>query len=55
MKVEHEDLDQRVAKIETTLHQLANIVLVTARQDERLKAIERRVERLEGPSPGRNQ
>jgi len=47
MKIELQNLDQRVAKIEATLQELANIVVVTARQDERLKAIERRVDRLE--------
>ena len=46
-KVELQNLDQRVAKIEATLQQLANVVVITARQDERLKAIERRVDRLE--------
>jgi hypothetical protein len=49
MKVELQNLDQRVAKIETTLQQLANVVVQTARQDERLNAIERRVDRLEQP------
>jgi hypothetical protein len=51
MKIELQNLDQRVAKIEATLQQLANIVVVTARQDERLKAIERRVDRLEQGTP----
>ena len=37
----------RVAKIEATLQQLANVLVLTARQDERLIAIERRVDRLE--------
>jgi hypothetical protein len=45
------NVDQRVAKIEATLQQLANVVVMTARQDERLIAIERRVDRLE-QSPG---
>lgn len=40
-------IDQRVAKIETTLQQLANVLVLTARQDERLIAIERRVDRLD--------
>lgn len=45
-------VDQRVAKIEATLQQLANVVVMTARQDERLIAIERRVDRLEqGATP----
>jgi hypothetical protein len=48
-KVELQNLDQRVAKIEATLQQLANVIVLTARQDERLKAIERRVDRLEQP------
>jgi adenine-specific DNA-methyltransferase len=40
-------VDQRVAKIETTRQQLANVMVLTARQDERLISIERRVDRLE--------
>lgn len=47
MKAELQHVDQRVAKVETTLQQLANVVVLTARQDERLNAIERRVDRLE--------
>jgi hypothetical protein len=47
MTVELQNVDQRVAKIEATLQQLANVVVVTARQDERLNAVERRVDRLE--------
>jgi hypothetical protein len=50
MKIELQNLNQRVAKIEATLQQLANIVVATARQDERLKAIERRVDRIERAS-----
>jgi len=50
MSVELHNVDQRVAKIETTLQQLANVVVLTARQDERLIAIERRVDRLEQSS-----
>ena len=42
-------VDQRVAKIESTLQQLANVMVLTARQYERLIAIERRVDRLEQP------
>jgi membrane protein YdbS with pleckstrin-like domain len=49
MKAELQNIDQRVAKIEATLQQLANVVVQTARQDERLNAIERRVDRLERP------
>jgi uncharacterized membrane protein YphA (DoxX/SURF4 family) len=47
MKAELQSVDQRVAKIEATLQQLANVVVQTARQDERLNAIERRVGQLE--------
>jgi len=47
MRAELESVDQRVAKIENTLQQLASVLIVTARQDERLVAIERRVDRLE--------
>jgi hypothetical protein len=47
MKVELWTVDQRVAKIESTLKQLADVVVLTARQDERLVAIERRLNRLE--------
>jgi hypothetical protein len=35
------NVDQRVAKIEATLHQFANVMVVTALQDERLISIER--------------
>jgi hypothetical protein len=51
MSVELRNFDQRVAKIEGTLQQLANVVVMTVRQDERLIAIERRVDRLEHTSP----
>lgn len=47
MRAELQGVDHRVAKIETTLQQLANVLVLTARQDERLIAIERRVDRLE--------
>ncbi len=47
MKAQLQNVDQRVARIEATLQQLANVVVITARQDEHLKAIERRVDRLE--------
>ncbi len=47
MRAELQNVDQRVAKIENTLQQLANVLVLTARQDERLIAIERRVDRLE--------
>jgi hypothetical protein len=49
MRAELQSVDQRVAKIENTLQQLANVLVLTARQDERLIAIERRVDRLEQP------
>lgn len=55
MKAELQNVDQRVAKIETTLQQLANVVVQTARQDERLISIERRVDRLEQSTPLRRQ
>lgn len=42
MRAELQNVDQRVAKIESTLQQLANVVVLTARQDEKLNAIERR-------------
>jgi hypothetical protein len=54
MKAELHNVDQRVAKIEATLQQLADVVVLTARQDEKLNAIERRVDRLEHTSSQRN-
>jgi hypothetical protein len=54
MKAELQNVDQRVAKIEATLQQLANVVVQTARQDERLNAIERRVDRPEQSTSARN-
>ena len=54
MSVELHNVDQRVAKIEATLQQFANVVVMTARQDERLIAIERRVDRLEQASTVRH-
>lgn len=50
MRTELQNVDQRVAKIESTLQQLANVVVLTARQDEELNAIERRVDRIEQAS-----
>ena len=47
MSADLHSVGQRVAKIESTLQQLANVMVLTARQDERLIAIERRVDRLE--------
>jgi hypothetical protein len=55
MKAELQNVDQRVAKIESTLQQLADVVVLTARQDERLNAIERRVDRLEQVAPVKHQ
>ena len=43
----HLNVDLRVAKIESTLQQLANVVVLSARQDEKLNAIGQRVDRLE--------
>jgi hypothetical protein len=54
MKAELHNVDQRVAKIEATLQQLADVVVLTARQDEKLNAIERRVDRLEHTPSQRN-
>jgi hypothetical protein len=53
IRAELGSMDLRVAKIELTLQQLANVLVLTARQDERLVAIERRVDRLERPPPPR--
>ena len=50
MRAELQNVDQRVARIESTLQQLANVVVLTARQDEKLTAIERRVDRIERAS-----
>ncbi|MGJ4927148.1 hypothetical protein ACQR1I_04005 [Bradyrhizobium sp. HKCCYLS2038] len=46
MRTELENIDQRFAKIENTLQQLASVLVAAARQDERLIAIEPRVGRL---------
>ena len=53
MRAELESVDQRVAKIENTLQQLASVLVLTARRDERLIAIDRRVDRLEQVSATR--
>jgi len=45
-----EQAEQAMEELEATLQQLANVVVLTARQDERLIAIERRVDRLEQSS-----
>ena len=50
MRAELQNVDQRVAKIESNLQQLANVVVLTARQDEKLAAIEQRVDRIERAS-----
>jgi hypothetical protein len=55
LRAELQNVDQRVAKIESTLQQLANVVVLTARQDEKLTAIERRVDRLERTSAVKHQ
>jgi hypothetical protein len=47
MRTELSNMDLRVAKIELTLQQVANVLVLSARQDERLIAIERRVDRME--------
>ena len=47
MRAEMTGMDLRIAKIEITLQQLANVVVLTARQDERIVAIERRLDRVE--------
>jgi hypothetical protein len=49
-RAELQIVDQRVGKIEATLQQLANVLVLTARQDERLISVERRVDRLEQAS-----
>jgi hypothetical protein len=54
VRTELHNVDYRVARIENTLQQLANVIVLTARQDERLTAIERRVDRLEKTSGTRN-
>jgi len=55
MRAELLNVDQRVARIESTLQQLANVIVLTARQDEKLNALERRVDRLDQPSASRHQ
>ena len=47
IRAEMSGMDMRVAKIELTLQQLANVVVLSARQDERIVAIERRLDRVE--------
>ena len=54
MRAELQSMDQRVAKIEVTLQQLASVVVLTARQDEKLNAIERRVDRIEQSSTAKH-
>lgn len=47
MRAELQNVDLRVAKLESTLQQLASVIVLTARQDEKLVGIERRLDRLE--------
>lgn len=54
LKGELLNVDHRVAKIESTLQQLANVIVLTARQDEKLNAIERRVDRIEQASTAKH-
>ena len=51
LKAGLQNVDQRAAKIETTPQQLANVVILTARQGERLNAIERPVDRRPSKHP----
>jgi hypothetical protein len=50
MRAELQNVDLRVAKIESTLQQVANVLVQSARQDEKMIAIERRLDRLEQPT-----
>jgi hypothetical protein len=50
MKAELQSVDQRIAKIKNTLQQLANVLVLAARQDEKINAMERRIGRLEQDS-----
>ena len=52
IRAELQNVDLRVAKLESTLQQLASVVVLTARQDEKLIALERRLDRLERSSRG---
>jgi hypothetical protein len=47
MCAELQNVDLRVAKIESTLQQVAKVPVLSARQDEKMIAIERRPDRLE--------
>ena len=47
MRAELQNVDLRVAKLESTLQQPASVVVLTARQDEKLIGIKRRLDRLE--------
>jgi hypothetical protein len=42
-----QNADQQVAKIESTLQQVATVLVLSVRQDEQLITIKRRVDRLE--------
>jgi fructoselysine-6-P-deglycase FrlB-like protein len=54
MKAELKTVDQRILEIEKTLEELAKVIVQTARQDERIAALERRIDGLEAvPHAGR--
>jgi hypothetical protein len=47
MKAQLHNVDQRIEDTEGMLQQLTNVVVLTASQDARLNAVERRVDRIE--------
>lgn len=47
MKADLQSVDLRVSRMETALSQLTQITITTARQDEKLSAMEQRLNRLE--------
>lgn len=47
LRYELQNIDGRVVKMESALSELAKVVITTARQDEKLINIERRLDRLE--------
>jgi hypothetical protein len=47
MKAQLHNVDQRIENTEGMLQQLTNVVVLTVSQDARLKAVERRVDRIE--------
>lgn len=51
LKTELTVVDSRVVRMETTIAQLAQEVVSNARQDERLRFIERRLDRIETAKP----